>query len=146
MRMKELKIRALIDNIPAVTDFVEEQLEPLHFSRKALIQLAVAIDEIFSNIAKYAYGDKGGEATVRVETEADPESAVITFIDNGRPFDPLAAREPDLTLDAEERKIGGLGIFLVKKSMDGISYEYKDGQNILRIRKIPGQEGQKTEK
>ena len=64
----------------------------------------------------------------------------------GEPFDPLAKKEPDLTLDAEERKIGGLGIFLVKKSMDGISYEYKDGHNILRIKKKPGQEGQKTGK
>ncbi len=146
MLMKELTIQALIENIPAVTDFVEEQLAPLHFSRKAMIQLAVAIDEIFSNIAKYAYDGKGGEATVRVETEAEPEAAVITFIDNGEPFDPLAAGEPDLTLDAEERKIGGLGIFLVKKSMDGISYEYKDGHNILRIKKKPGQEGQKTGK
>ncbi len=143
--MKELTIQALIENIPAVTDFVEEQLAPLHFSRKAMIQLAVAIDEIFSNIAKYAYDEKGGEAVVRVETETDPEAAVITFIDNGTPFDPLTKKEPDLTLDAEERKIGGLGIFLVKKSMDGISYEYKDGQNILRIRKMPGQEKQKTE-
>ena len=74
-------------------------------------------------------------ATVRVETEADPTTAVITFIDSGTPFDPLQKADPDVTLDAEEREIGGLGIFLVKKSMDEITYEYKDGHNILRIRK-----------
>ncbi len=133
--MKELTIKAQIDSIPVITEFVEEQLEPLNFSQKAMIQLSVAIDEIFSNIAKFAYGSKEGMATVRVETEADPTTAVITFIDSGTPFDPLQKADPDVTLDAEEREIGGLGIFLVKKSMDEITYEYKDGHNILRIRK-----------
>lgn len=136
--MKEITIAARIDSIPAVTDFVDEQLDQLNASRKVHIQIAVAIDEIFSNIAKFSYGPEGGEATVRVDMEDDPAAVVISFIDNGTPFDPLSEEDPDLTLEAEERDIGGLGIYLVKKSMDGVYYEYKDGQNILTIRKLIG--------
>ena len=102
---------------------------------KAEIQINVAIDELFSNIAQYAYNPKTGPATVRVEVEEDPLAVLITFIDNGKPYDPLSTAEPDVTLATEDRKEGGLGIFLVRKTMDDVSYEYKDGQNILRIRK-----------
>ena len=133
--MKELTIAARIESIPTVTAGVEEQLEKLDCSRKAQIQIAVAVDEIFSNIARYAYGPEGGEATVRVETEKDPAAVVIAFIDHGRPFDPLAKPDPDLMLGPEERNIGGLGIYLVKKTMDDVHYEYSGGQNILTIRK-----------
>jgi anti-sigma regulatory factor (Ser/Thr protein kinase) len=76
-----------------------------------------------------------GSATVRVEVIEDPLAVTITFIDNGVPYDPLAKADPDTTLSAEERDIGGLGIYMVKKSMDDIIYEYKDGQNILKIKK-----------
>ncbi|MBQ3273135.1 MAG: ATP-binding protein [Solobacterium sp.] len=133
--MKEMTIAARIESIPTVTAFVEEQLEKLDCSRKAQIQIAVAVDEIFSNIARYAYGPEGGEVTVRVETEKDPAAVVIAFIDHGRPFDPLAKPDPDLMLGPEERNIGGLGIYLVKKTMDDVHYEYSGGQNILTIRK-----------
>ena len=96
----------------------------------------VAIDEIFSNIAHYAYNPETGPATVRVEVEENPLSVVITFMDHGIPYDPLAEERPDTTkLSASERPIGGLGLFIVKKTMDDVSYAYKDGQNILTIRK-----------
>ena len=136
--MKEMTAAARIESIPAVTAFVEEQLEKLNCSRKVQIQIAVAIDEIFSNIARYAYGPEGGEATIRVETEEDPAAVVISFIDQGRPFDPLAKPDPDLLLGPEERDIGGLGIYLVKKTMDDVHYEYSGGRNILTIRKQIG--------
>ena len=99
------------------------------------MQIDVAIDELFANIANYAYTPDVGPATVRVEVEEDPLTVVITFIDKGIPYDPLAKEDPDITLSAEEREIGGLGIFMVKQTMDEISYEYKDGQNILTIKK-----------
>ena len=102
---------------------------------KTQLQVDVAIDELFGNIAHYAYNPEVGAATVRVEVTEDPLSVVITFIDNGVPYDPLAKADPDITLSAEERQIGGLGIYMVKKSMDDISYQYKNGQNILRIKK-----------
>lgn len=133
--MKELNISATIENIAAVTAFVDEQLEELDCPMKTQLQVDVAIDELFGNIAHYAYNPEVGAATVRVEVTENPLSVVITFIDNGVPYDPLAKADPDVTLSAEEREIGGLGIYMVKKSMDDISYEYKNGQNILRIKK-----------
>ena len=133
--MKELTIAATVENIESVTDFVNEQLEALDCPMKAQMQIDIAIDEIFSNIAHYAYNPEIGQATVRVEVLEDPLAVTITFIDNGVPYDPLAKADPDTTLSAEERDIGGLGIYMVKKSMDEIAYKYKDGHNILIIKK-----------
>ena len=133
--MKELNIAATVENIDTVTDFVNEQLEALDCPMKAQMQIDIAIDELFGNIAHYAYNPEVGDATVRVEVIESPMAVVITFIDKGVPYDPLAKADPDTTLSAEERAIGGLGIFMVKKTMDDIIYEYKDGQNILKIKK-----------
>lgn len=133
--MKELTIDATIENVAAVTAFVDEQLERRDCPAKTQMQVDIAIDELFGNIANYAYNPEIGTATVRVEVTDNPLAVVITFIDNGVPYDPLAKDDPDITLSAEEREIGGLGIYMVKKTMDDVSYEYKDGQNILRIKK-----------
>lgn len=133
--MKELTIAATVENIEVVTDFVNQQLELLECPMKAQMQIDIAIDELFSNIAHYSYNPEVGQATVRVEVVENPLAVTITFIDNGVPYDPLSKEDPDLTLSAEERQIGGLGIYMVKKSMDEITYEYKDGQNILSIKK-----------
>ena len=133
--MKELTIAATVENIEVVTDFVNQQLELLECPMKAQMQIDIAIDELFSNIAHYSYNPEIGQATVRIEVMENPLAVSITFIDNGVPYDPLSKEDPDLTLSAEERQIGGLGIYMVKKSMDEITYEYKDGQNILSIKK-----------
>ena len=133
--MKELTVAATVENIETVTDFVNEQLEALDCPMKAQMQIDIAIDELIGNIAHYAYNPEVGSATVRVEVIEDPLAVVITFIDKGVPYDPLAKADPDTTLSAEERDIGGLGIYMVKKTMDEITYEYKDGQNILAIKK-----------
>lgn len=132
---KELTIAATVENIETVTDFINEQLESLDCSMKIQMQIDIAIDEIFGNIAHYAYSPGNGEATVRVEFEKEPLTAVITFIDSGIPYDPLKKDDPDITLSAEERDIGGLGIYMVKKSMDDVIYEYRDGKNILSVKK-----------
>ena len=133
--MKELNIAATVENIEVVTEFVNELLEALDCPMKAQMQIDIAIDELFGNIAHYAYNPEVGDATVRVEVVEDPLAVVITFIDKGVPYDPLAKADPNTTLSAEERELGGLGIFMVKKTMDDITYEYKDGQNILTIKK-----------
>ena len=133
--MKELTIDAAVENIEKVTGFVSQELEKLDCPMKAELQIAVAIDELFGNIAHYAYNPDVGDATVRVEVTEEPLAVVISFIDKGVPYDPLAKADPNITLSAEEREIGGLGIFMVKKTMDDITYEYKDGQNILTIKK-----------
>ena len=134
-KMKELTVDAVIDNIDTVTDFINGELEGVDCPMKAQMQIDVAIDELFSNIARYAYHPEIGKATVRFEVQDDPMAVLITFVDNGVPYDPLKTAEPDLALSAEERAIGGLGVFMVKKTMDDISYEYINGQNILRIKK-----------
>ena len=133
--MQEMTIPATVENIEKVTDFVNVQLDNIDCPPKAQMQIDIAIDELFGNIAHYAYNPETGPATVRVEVTEKPISVVITFIDHGVPYDPLKKADPDITKSAEDREIGGLGIFMVKKTMDEITYEYKDGQNILRIRK-----------
>lgn len=133
--MKELSITATVENIETVTNFVNEQLETFDCPMTAQLQIDIAIDELFGNIAQYAYNPEIGNATVRVEVKEEPLCVIITFIDNGVPYDPLEKADPDITLSAEKREIGGLGIYMVKKSMDEIVYEYKDGKNILSIKK-----------
>ena len=134
--MKELTLPATIDNIPTVVNFVNEQLEAFDCPMNIQVKIELAVDEIFCNIASYAYAPNVGEATIQVDIEKDPLAAVITFIDSGMRYDPLAKEDPDVTLSAEERKIGGLGIYLVKKSMDDVIYEYRDGKNILHLKKF----------
>ena len=136
--MKEITLAATVENIEVVTDFVNEQLEAMECPMKAQMLIGIAIDELFGNIAHYAYTPDVGEVTVRVEVTENPLSVVITFIDGGVPYDPLATEDPDTTLSAEERDIGGLGIFMVKKSMDEITYRYEGGKNVLSIRKRIG--------
>lgn len=133
--MNELNVEAKTENLDQVLAFVDSHLEEKGCAMKVQMQLDVAVEELFVNIAQYAYHPDVGVATIRVEVQEEPLAVIITFIDNGVPYDPLAKEEPDITLSAEERQIGGLGIYMVKKSMDDISYEYKNGQNILRIKK-----------
>lgn len=134
--MKEWTLEARLENIPDLTDQVNAALEELDCPMKAQIQIDVAIDELLSNIAKYAYAPGTGEVTVRLEEEPEPHAVRLSFLDSGMPFDPLAADEPDTALSADERSVGGLGIFLVRKTMDGVDYAYRDGQNVLSIRKL----------
>ena len=133
--MKELVIKALVDKLPDVLAFVDEQLEAADCPMKTQMQIDVSVEEIFVNIANYAYPDGTGNAKIQVEVTAEPFSAQRTVIDSGVPYDPLAKSDPDVTLPAEERQIGGLGIFMVKKSMDDVRYEFTDGQNVLTMRK-----------
>lgn len=131
--MKTLTIAATIDNLEAVTAFVDEQLEAFECPMKAQMQIDIAIDELFSNIAYYAYAPDTGEATIQAELLEAPRAVKLTFIDSGTPYDPLKKEDPNTKLSVEEREIGGLGIFMVKKTMDAMIYEYKDGQNRLSI-------------
>ena len=105
--MKELTIEAKVENVVTVTNFVNEQLELLDCPPKAMMQIEIAIDELFSNIAYYAYGNDTGVATVRVEITQDPLAVVISFIDNGIPYDPLKKEDPNTNLAAEDRQQGG---------------------------------------
>lgn len=131
----ELDIEATTDNLPKVLEFIDKHLEAVGCPIKSQMQIDVAAEEIFVNIAHYAYKPDKGMAKVRVEVGDDPLHVSITFIDHGVKYDPLAKEDPDVTLSAEERQIGGLGIFLVKNTMDDINYQYVNGSNILTLKK-----------
>jgi sigma-B regulation protein RsbU (phosphoserine phosphatase) len=135
---KELVLEADVSNLEQVLAFVDEQLEAMDCPPKVQMQIDVAVEEIFVNVAHYAYAPKTGSVTIRMEPHQAPQRVDITFIDRGVPYDPLAKADPDVTLSSEERQIGGLGIFIVKKSMDDMKYEYRDGQNVLTIMKKIG--------
>ena len=131
--MKEIVLDAKVDNLPQVLSFVDEELEKAECSMKGQMQIDIAVEEIFVNVASYAYEDKIGSCTVQVDADPATSYVTITFIDEGIPYNPLAKEDPDVTLSAEEREIGGLGIFIVKKSMDTTAYERKDDKNIFSM-------------
>lgn len=129
--MREITVPAVNNNVDKVVDFVNSKLESKECCIKIQTQIDVAIDEIFANIANYAYKEGEGEVTISVDFDDNLNKVLITFKDNGIQYNPLEKEDPDITLSAEEREIGGLGIYIVKKTMDEITYEYKNGQNIL---------------
>ena len=136
--MRELTVSATPEQIRAVTEFINAQLKALGCPEHARIQVDVAVDELLSNIIRYAYGPGvSGQATVRMDVEEDPRRVVLTFIDRGAPYDPLSAEFTDTThLPAKQRPIGGLGLYMVKKTMDASDSAYRDGQDMTTIRKI----------
>ena len=135
--MEQLTIEATTENLSRVTEFIISSLEELNCDPKILFQMELVIEELFVNVAHYAYRPDVGECTVQKEIETSPSRSItMTLIDSGVPYNPLEHEDPDTSLGVEEREVGGLGIFLVKKSVDEISYIYKDGQNILRIKKF----------
>jgi anti-sigma regulatory factor (Ser/Thr protein kinase) len=133
--VSELNVEAKTENVDMVIEFVNRQLDSLECPMKVQTQIDIAVEELFVNIANYAYSPEIGSAIIRMEVQDEPLTVFITFIDMGMPYNPLAKEDPDISLSAEERGIGGLGIYMVKKSMDDITYEYSNGQNILQISK-----------
>ena len=133
--MDSLSVSAEIKNLDQVTDFVLQRPEIAACSKQIRLQLRLAIEEIFVNIASYAYDSEIGPAEVRCEVLPDPLRVVIQFLDGGKPFDPLAKEDADTSEEALFAREGGLGILLVKETMDGVTYTYENGKNILTIEK-----------
>lgn len=133
--MKSITVEAIIDNLNTVLDFVDEELENAGCGMKAQMQINIAVEELFVNVSHYAYAPATGPITISVNIHDDPKMAEIVLTDSGIPYDPLEKDDPDVGLSAEEREVGGLGIFMVKKSMDLMAYEYTNGQNIVTISK-----------
>ena len=133
--MFELEIDAKLSNLEGVLDFVNRHLKKVNCPEKTRVQVDIAVEEIFVNIAHYAYNPEVGKATIRVEISEKPLTISLTFMDSGKPYDPLSRKDPDVSLSAEQRKIGGLGIYMVKKSMDEIQYSYRNGTNMLTFKK-----------
>ena len=135
--MREMDIAATLENLDAVMAFVDQQLEEAGCSMKTQMQIDIAVEEVYVNIAHYAYNPEIGGVTIRVQIEEEPLAVILTFIDKGKPYDPLAKEDPDVTLAAEDRQIGGLGIFITKKTMDTVTYSYENNENVLTmIKKI----------
>ena len=133
--MFELEIDAKLSNLEKVLDFVNSHLSNVECPEKTRIQVDIAVEEIFVNIAHYAYNPEVGKATIRVEISEKPLTISLTFMDSGKPYDPLSRKDPDVSLSSEQRQIGGLGIYMVKKSMDEIQYSYRNGTNMLTLKK-----------
>ncbi len=133
--MKEWSFPARTDSIPELTALIDTELEAVSCPLKNRMQLDVIIDEVFSNICRYAYGAGAGDASVCFRFDGEKNEVSLTFRDRGIPYDPLESREPDVTLSAEEREIGGLGIFLVKQLADGVRYERDGDTNVLTVTK-----------
>lgn len=131
--MNELKLEATVDNLTEATEFIENNLAESDLSFMAVTGVCIAVEEIYVNIANYAYSPGTGDVTIRIDTQTDRSKVFITFEDHGIPYDPLEKEDPDISLSLEERQIGGLGIFMTKQFMDEIKYEYKDGRNILTL-------------
>ncbi len=128
---------AKTESLPEVLSFVEETLESFDCSMKIQTAICVAIEEVFVNVARYAYPDTEGDMSLYIGFDEQTRDVTFRVSDKGVPFDPLKKPDPDITLSAEEREIGGLGIFITKKTMDTVTYAYENGENILTmIKKI----------
>ena len=133
--MSELRIEATKENLDDVLMFIDEELEKLDCSMKVQMQIDLSVEEIFINIASYAYFPDTGMAFISFESENGGSTVLISFTDTGVPYNPLEKEDPDITLTSEERQVGGLGIFLVKKNMDEVYYKYENGNNVLTMKK-----------
>lgn len=133
--MEELRLQASDDTLYTVLDAIERQLDANECPEVVKSLMLVAVEEIYVNIAHYAYGGKSGEAVINLDIKQNPKCCQVEFRDRGIPYNPLAKADPDITLSAEERDIGGLGIYMVKQSMDRVEYRYEDGCNILTLEK-----------
>ncbi len=130
-----ITIDAVDGALDPVQDFVEEKLSGYGCTKKTLFQIRLAVEEIFVNIIAYAYRPDIGKAEIRCEVTENPMMVTIEFKDSGKPFDPLQQEEADTSGAMFIEKPGGFGIHLVRNTMDDVEYEYKDGKNILKIKK-----------
>lgn len=134
---KLLTVDATMDNMDKVISLVEENLDMAGCPMKITMKIMVCVEEAYVNIVNYAYGGQNGKCTIELQTESGDEKgyAKIVLRDGGIPFNPLIKEEPDINLSAEERNIGGLGIYMVKNIMDRVDYAYEGKENILTMEK-----------
>ena len=128
-----LVLEAKRDNLPVIAAFIEEQLDGQGISEKEIFEVGLAVDEACSNIILHGYGEEGGR--IEIELAVSPDRVTVSLMDSGEPFNPLTVEPPDLCDDVDQRKVGGLGVFIIKKTMDEVGYEYRNGRNVLSITK-----------
>ena len=134
--MVEKEFMADVNQLPNVIDFVESELQKFGFSYKIINQFNLAVEELFVNIANYAYVDKkDGKCKIKISYNMEKQKVILSLEDNGIKFNPIEKEDPNTELSVEDRAIGGLGILLVKKNMDNIEYKYENNKNILILSK-----------
>ena len=131
--MKEVSLKSTLENVEVLTGIIDSELESVGCPTKAIMQVDVAIDEIFSNIVNYGYDCENEEIVIKYDVDPKDKSISITFVDSGKSYNPLDKDDPNISEDAETRKIGGLGIYIVKKTMDNMVYKYENNKNYLTI-------------
>ncbi|MDE6742634.1 MAG: ATP-binding protein [Lachnospiraceae bacterium] len=131
-----ITVEAVMGNLEEIRSFVRKKLNETEGDMLSCITLEMVVEEIYTNIASYAYGKHTGIVTVKYSAKQEPLELIVTFMDHGIPYNPLEHKDPDIKAPLEERKIGGNGILMAKKMMDDMQYEFKDGMNILTIRKL----------
>ena len=130
----ERMFNAEVNELPEVQEFLKAELKNIGFIKNDINQVLLVSEEIFINIAKYAYKGEVGKCNIKIHVN-NKNVLVCTFEDSGTPFNPLKREDPDLNVSAEERNVGGLGIYMSKNIMDNIEYQYKDNKNIIQITK-----------
>ena len=130
---KKLTTIAEVEKLDDVLAFLDSFLEENNCPPKPQMQLDVALEEMFINVANYAYSPEKGDVCIEIESSDNKNGVIVTLTDSGVPYNPLEKPDPDTTLSSEERQIGGLGVFLVKKNMDDVTYEHKNGKNVLTM-------------
>ncbi|HAO30755.1 MAG TPA: ATP-binding protein [Treponema sp.] len=133
--MQQLTLTATDENLSAVNDFIHEAAAPFNPPEATMLKVDLAVEELFVNIAHYAYAPDTGNVTIECSVSESPATISISLIDSGIPYNPLEKEDPDITQKLEDRAIGGMGIFLTKQYMDNISYNYTDGKNKITIQK-----------
>ncbi len=137
--MKTVEVPAKLRELDYVRAFADEILTGTTASTEDRLAIELAVEEVFVNIVKYACLPETGKITISCEHDSDDRSVVIKFLDQGHPFNPLSMKEPDVKADLSERKPGGLGIYMLKKLMDRVEYDYVGGSNRLVIwKKLSG--------
>lgn len=131
--MKEVTLKSALENVEVLTNIIDSELESVACPSKTMMQIDVAIDEIFSNIVNYGYDCENEEIEIKYDINVQSKTVSITFIDSGKEYNPLAKEDPNIKAEIEDRKIGGLGIFIVKKTMDDLIYKYENNKNYLTI-------------
>ena len=132
---KEVEVPADMDHLDDVMGIIQEIMSNVEVDEAERMKVELAVEEMYTNIASYAYSEGNGSASAKCKLTDHPGEIIICFTDTGKPYNPLDKPDPDINAGVEERGIGGLGIYMTKKMMDNVSYEYVDNRNVLTIRK-----------
>ncbi len=129
----ELEIEGKLENLARIGEFIVNALREFGLAERKIFDVQLAVDEACANIIEYGYADTEEVGMIEISCSKKGEDIVVVITDAGTPFDPTSVQPPDLNANVEERQIGGLGIYFMKRLMDEINYEFRDGKNVLTM-------------